>query len=140
VVLPWSDPSSLDATLMRLSNVAVNIKLAPDMPQTARPYLAFDHVCGAPVLSVVERPLKGWHAAIKRLEDITLSALALIVLMPVMLIVALLIRLESPGPVIFRQQRWGFNGNQITVLKFRTMRVTSEPDPNVTQARRNDPR
>jgi putative colanic acid biosynthesis UDP-glucose lipid carrier transferase len=140
VALPWPDPDSLNTTIMRLSSTSVNIKLAPDLPKIARPYLSFDNICGAPVLSVVERPLKGWQCAIKRLEDVVLSVLALIVMMPIMLIIAFLIRLESPGPVIFRQERWGFNGNKITVLKFRTMRVASVPDPHVVQAQRNDPR
>jgi exopolysaccharide biosynthesis polyprenyl glycosylphosphotransferase len=77
---------------------------------------------------------------LKRAEDIALSALLLLLFGPLMLLLGLLVRLDSRGPALFRQQRFGFNNNPITVLKFRTMQFNAASDPGVPQARRGDPR
>jgi Undecaprenyl-phosphate glucose phosphotransferase len=92
------------------------------------------------MINVFERPLSGWGAVLKRAEDIALSALLLVLFGPLLLLLGLLVRLDSRGPALFRQQRFGFNNNPITVLKFRTMRVNAATDPAVPQARRGDPR
>jgi Undecaprenyl-phosphate glucose phosphotransferase len=95
---------------------------------------------GLPVISVSERPLIGWKGVAKRVEDCVLAGAALILFAPLMAVIALLISFDSPGPVLFRQRRHGFNNSPITVLKFRTMYHDPTPDPAVRQARPNDPR
>ncbi|MGH7090065.1 MAG: exopolysaccharide biosynthesis polyprenyl glycosylphosphotransferase, partial [Stellaceae bacterium] len=89
---------------------------------------------------VFQRLLSGWRIVVKRMMDVTIAAALLILFSPLMLFLALLIRLDSRGPVVFRQQRFGFNQQRITIHKFRTMAWNSVEDLVVPQARRNDPR
>jgi putative colanic acid biosynthesis UDP-glucose lipid carrier transferase len=86
-----------------------------------------------------ETPLQGRRAVAKRLLDITLAAALLVTLTPIMLTVALLVRCTSPGPVLFKQRRYGLNGEQIMVRKFRTMTVI-EDGPSIVQAAKADAR
>src|SRR6185437_7559524 len=104
------------------------------------PVRGFTSFAGLPLLHVFERPLGGWGGFWKGLEDRVLGSLILAISLPVMAAVAALIKLDSRGPVLFRQKRYGFNNNEITVFKFRTMHHDRSPDPTVPQARRNDPR
>ena len=83
--------------------------------------MTLDRVCGAPLLTFSAAPLDDLRLVLKRSFDIITSSLALILLSPLLGLCALLIRLTSPGPVIFRQQRSGLNGRQFTLLKFRSM-------------------
>ncbi|HUC64682.1 MAG TPA: undecaprenyl-phosphate glucose phosphotransferase [Stellaceae bacterium] len=93
-----------------------------------------------PTLLLCRRPLAGWRIVVKRAMDIALSAVLLVFFMPLMLGIAGLIKLDSRGPVIFRQRRFGFNRQPITVYKFRTMYCGSSDDAAVAQARPRDPR
>ena len=88
---------------------------------------------------VYDTPFRGWRRVLKRIEDVCLSALFLVVLAPVMVLVALAVKLTSRGPVLFRQRRHGEDGAEIEVLKFRSMTVM-EDGADVVQARYNDPR
>src|SRR5690606_32379061 len=96
-------------------------------------------VAGLPVLNLSATPMEGVNGLLKALEDRVLAALILLLIWPVMVAIAIGIKLSSPGPVIFKQHRYGLRGNKIEVWKFRTMTVC-ENDDNVTQAKRNDPR
>jgi putative colanic acid biosynthesis UDP-glucose lipid carrier transferase len=93
---------------------------------------------GIPVLAVCETPFSGMNGVLKRASDIVFSAALIAILWPVMLAVALGVRLSSPGPIIFKQRRYGLYGERILVYKFRTMCVCE--DGAVTQATRDDPR
>jgi putative colanic acid biosynthesis UDP-glucose lipid carrier transferase len=92
-----------------------------------------------PVVAMCETPFYGYRGLIKRVTDMVISAGALLVLSPVLLVVALLVKLTSKGPVIFKQRRYGLDGHEISVYKFRSMKVT-EDGPQVTQATKDDPR
>ena len=94
---------------------------------------------GIPALSMCETPFFGYRAIAKRATDVLISATALLLLAPLMLAIAILVRLTSPGPIIFRQRRYGLNGEEIIVYKFRTMTVT-EDGANIVQATSSDPR
>jgi putative colanic acid biosynthesis UDP-glucose lipid carrier transferase len=94
---------------------------------------------GIPVISMCETPFNGNRAAAKRLTDVLLTALMLFAMTPVMLIIALAVRATSPGPVIFKQRRYGLNGDEITIYKFRTMTVI-EDGQDITQVTQADPR
>ncbi len=81
-----------------------------------------------PFIDVLERPITDWNAISKRLFDVVLASLSLLVLWPIFLLIALAIKLETPGPVFFRQKRYGFNNELINILKFRSMyHHTSDP-------------
>lgn len=85
-------------------------------------------------------PLSGSFSAIKRIEDVLLSLIILLLITPLCLLIALAIKLTSPGPVLFKQMRNGLDGQQIKVYKFRSMRVHKEQTGMVTQAKKNDNR
>jgi putative colanic acid biosynthesis UDP-glucose lipid carrier transferase len=88
---------------------------------------------------VYDSPFRGWKRWLKRLEDLVLGSLFLLLAAPVMLVLALAIKLTSPGPVLFRQRRHGEDGDEFDVLKFRSMKVM-ENGASVKQAQRRDPR
>jgi Undecaprenyl-phosphate glucose phosphotransferase len=99
----------------------------------------FDDIHGIPVVAVLETPFLGIEIAIKRASDIVFASLILLVLMVPMLIIAAAVKLTSPGPIIFQQRRYGLNGEEIMVYKFRSMSVC-EDGANVSQAQKNDKR
>jgi putative colanic acid biosynthesis UDP-glucose lipid carrier transferase len=94
---------------------------------------------GIPVVPLYDTPLSGINRLLKRAEDIVLASLILLLISPVLCGIALLVKLTSKGPVIFRQTRYGMDGKPIKVWKFRSMKVM-ENDAVVTQATQNDPR
>ncbi len=94
---------------------------------------------GIPVVAMCETPFQGYRGVSKRLFDLFFSAGALLIASPIFLLVALSVRLSSPGPIIFRQRRYGLDGQEIIVYKFRTMNVT-EDGPEIRQASRTDSR
>ncbi|SFF62233.1 putative colanic acid biosysnthesis UDP-glucose lipid carrier transferase [Fontimonas thermophila] len=94
---------------------------------------------GVPVLKVAETPLFGVDGLYKHVFDFTAAFFGLLVLSPVFLLVALAVRLDSPGPVLYRQKRYGLNGQEFVVYKFRTMRI-NDPEDRIVQVSRDDPR
>ena len=96
-------------------------------------------ILGIPVVSMCETPFYGHRGLIKRAMDVVIASIAVLVLSPLLLLIALLVRLSSPGPVIFRQRRYGLDGEEIRILKFRTMTVV-EDGSQIRQATRDDER
>jgi Undecaprenyl-phosphate glucose phosphotransferase len=139
LALPWGDAGRMEFVRDQIKTLPVAARLLPDMrvrsltnyTSSARQRVLAIEIQRAP-LSVAER-------FVKRGLDILVAALALMFFFPVMVFTAIAIKLDGPGPVIFRQQRKGFNGRQFTMFKFRTMSV-QENGPIVAQATRNDPR
>jgi Undecaprenyl-phosphate glucose phosphotransferase len=97
-------------------------------------------VAGMPVLNLTASPMVGFARFLKGLEDRALALLILLLVSPLMVAIAIGIKLSSPGPVLFKQKRHGWDGKPITVWKFRTMQVHQEENGKVTQATRNDSR
>ena len=96
-------------------------------------------ILGSPVIALCESPFYGFRGVLKRVTDAVLAFIGLILLTPIMLLLALLIRLTSRGPAIFKQRRYGLDGKEIQVYKFRSMYVT-EDGADLVQASRDDPR
>lgn len=97
-------------------------------------------VGGIPMSLLLDRPISGWTAIAKRFEDVTFASLILAFLAPLMLVIALAVKVTSPGPVFFRQSRYGANGDQFRVIKFRTLHHR-KADPDADQlVTRGDPR
>jgi Undecaprenyl-phosphate glucose phosphotransferase len=140
LALPPGSPMALRRALAKFEATQVEVKIDPGFAEAGVAMRGFSPVAGIPTLTVQERPLAGWGAPFKRAEDIVLTSVLLVVLAPLLLLIALLIKLDSRGPVIFRQERLGFDNSRVLVLKFRTMQHDPNPDPSVPQARRNDPR
>jgi putative colanic acid biosynthesis UDP-glucose lipid carrier transferase len=94
---------------------------------------------GIPVVAMCETPFYGYRGVAKRMTDIILSAVILALTLPLFVIVAMLVKFSSPGPVIFKQRRYGLDGREIAVYKFRTMRVTEDGE-KIRQASKSDSR
>jgi putative colanic acid biosynthesis UDP-glucose lipid carrier transferase len=102
--------------------------------------LSLKELGGVPLIALSETPLLGTHRLAKAVEDRLLAFLILLCLSPLMLLVALSIKLDSPGPVFFKQKRHGWNGKVIEVWKFRTMFASGSADDHIKQATRHDRR
>jgi Undecaprenyl-phosphate glucose phosphotransferase len=140
VALPLSAARRLSEVMNKLSLVPIDVGLCPDEFGVQLRSCAVSHVGGQMVLNALERPLRDWRWIAKDIEDRVVGTLALAVTAPLLLLIALLIKLDSPGPVLFRQKRYGFNNQLIEVYKFRTM-YSDACDPNAEQlTRRNDAR
>jgi len=142
ITLPWAAEDRLAALLKKLRCLPADILLAPN---TRAPWITscrLLNIGGAPFLHLVERPLTGWGYIAKAAEDRLLGSILLILASPLMLVIALMIKLDSPGAILFRQKRNGLNNSVIEILKFRTMRteVNESGLGAVTQATRHDPR
>lgn len=140
VALPWSADSRIGQVVRELRRMSVKVLLVPDMIAFRHARQRVTEVAGLPMFNVSERPLDGWSPMIKRIEDLVLASLALLAAAPVMLLVAVAIKLDSPGPVLFRQKRYGYNNRLIEVFKFRSM-YTDRSDANAErQTTRHDDR
>jgi Undecaprenyl-phosphate glucose phosphotransferase len=140
IALPWSDESRIRDVAHRLAVTPISIRLAPDLAAFDYTDRAIEQIAGLPMLHLYDRPISGWRRVSKAIEDKVLAAIILFLASPIMLVSAILIKLESPGPVLFRQPRYGFNNNLIPVLKLRTMyQDQSDPAANVLTTR-GDPR
>jgi Undecaprenyl-phosphate glucose phosphotransferase len=123
-----------------LSRTLVEVHLVADVPNLAGLSLTTSNLDGLPVIGLRESPHFGLNVVVKRAMDIVLSLLALIVLSPVLLAIAVLVKLTSAGPVFYRQERCGLNGRTFHMLKFRSMRVDAEQQTGAVWARKDDPR
>ena len=139
LAVPWTDSARIEFIREHIKVLPVSVRLLPDMrvrsltdySSSARQNIMSVEILGAP-LSPVEQ-------GVKRVFDIVLASIALIFFLPVMLLTAISIKLDGKGPIIFRQFRKGFNGQQFVMFKFRTM-IVQENGATVVQATRNDPR
>jgi Undecaprenyl-phosphate glucose phosphotransferase len=140
IALPWSAEARLLDVLHKLKSLPTNISLCPDRIGF---HLRYHGVvqCGAvPLVSVVDPPLRHWRGFAKACEDRVLAILCLVLISPLLVLIGLAIKLESPGPILFRQKRFGFNNHEIEVYKFRTMHHGMGDDTGASQVSRQDPR
>jgi putative colanic acid biosynthesis UDP-glucose lipid carrier transferase len=125
---------------LALANENVDIHWVPNIYSLELINHSVKEMAGLPLLTLSESPLIGNHMLFKAIEDRVIAIVALTLLSPLMLIVALLIKLDSPGPVFFRQGRTGWNGKEFFIWKFRSMKLHQEQDGEVKQATKDDDR
>src|SRR5262249_45660157 len=125
--------------LEELHDTTASIYFVPDMMLFDLIQARVDAIGGLPVLAVCESPFYGWNAVVKRASDLVLASLALLILPRLLLATAAAIKLESRGPVLFRQRRYGLDGREIVVYKFRSM-TCLEDGAVIRQATRDDKR
>lgn len=123
-----------------LSKTLVEVRLVADVPNLAGLSLTTTNLDGLPVVGLRESPHFGLNVVVKRCMDIVLSILALVLLAPLLLFLAALVKLTSPGPVFYRQERCSLNGQRFQMLKFRSMRVDAEQQTGAVWAQKDDPR
>jgi putative colanic acid biosynthesis UDP-glucose lipid carrier transferase len=139
IALPMASQPRILNLLDQLRDTTASIYFLPDIFLYDLIQARVDTVGGLPVVAVCETPFHGTTGVIKRLSDLCIALPAIVITGPVMLAIALAIKLTMPGPVLFRQRRYGLDGEQIVVWKFRTMRVSEDGDV-VRQATRHDDR
>jgi putative colanic acid biosynthesis UDP-glucose lipid carrier transferase len=137
--LPMTTQQRIMHLLDELRDTTASIYFIPDLFVTSLIQGHVGAVGEIPVVAVCESPFTGINGIIKRLSDILLSILILTLISPALLILTIAIKLSSPGPVLFKQRRYGLDGREITVYKFRSMRVLEDGNV-INQAQKNDPR
>ncbi|MEM8812086.1 MAG: undecaprenyl-phosphate glucose phosphotransferase [Pseudomonadota bacterium] len=146
VSLPITAESRVLDTLRKLWVLPLDIRLSAHTDKLRFRPRSYSYIGSLPFVDVFEKPLADWDSLIKRVFDIVFASVAIVLLAPLMLATLVAIRLESQGPVLFRQKRYGFNNDRIEVLKFRSMyhhmadpgakKVVTRNDPRVTRVGR----
>jgi Undecaprenyl-phosphate glucose phosphotransferase len=142
IAVPWEHAPDVMQQIDVLRHLAADIFVLPQERRASMNLIGSSKLGDQLSMQVTERPINGWDLWFKRAEDVVLAGAAVIIFAPVMLLIALALKIESPGPVIFRQMRAGFNGSVFEIWKFRSMytsqtdqearRQTSKDDPRVT--------
>lgn len=140
IALPMSRYHDARRVFDILSRSVVEVRLVADVPNLAGLSLTTTYLDGLPVVGLRESPHFGLNVVVKRSMDVVLSAVGLVLLSPLLLLIAALVKLTSPGPVFYRQERCGLNGQSFGMLKFRSMRVDAEASTGAVWARKDDPR
>ncbi|RFU47714.1 undecaprenyl-phosphate glucose phosphotransferase [Paraburkholderia sp. DHOC27] len=140
LALPISKEKTIHRFVMELRNDFVNIRFIPDVRSLTLFSQPMVDLLGVPAINLAASPITDLRVLPKRIFDRLFALAALTALAPLLLVIAVLVKLSSPGPVFFRQKRKGIDGNQFEIYKFRSMRVHKEESGKITQATRRDPR
>ncbi|KWR72755.1 undecaprenyl-phosphate glucose phosphotransferase [Pseudomonas sp. PI1] len=139
ITLPMRSEARIKWLVEQLSDTTASVYIVPDVFVFELLHARSQNINGVPTISIFDSPMTGANSVIKRLEDIILSATILSLIAIPMLLISVAVKLSSPGPVFFRQKRYGIDGRPIEVWKFRSMRVM-ENGSDVVQATRGDNR
>lgn len=141
IAMPWNADTELAETVEQLKQLPINVHISSDLVGFR---LRFRPALGAgaqlSMFEVEQRPIAGWSSLLKAVEDYVLATIFLILLSPLLLLVALAIKLDDGGPIFFMQKRLGFNNQMFEIFKFRSMRQHQVPETDVRQATKGDPR
>ncbi len=140
IAMPEASHQEILSIIARCEREKVSIKVFPDVFQIMASEISIGDLNGLPLLTVRDIALRGWRLALKRAVDILGSAVALILLSPIMMLVAILIKLDSPGPVFYAQERMGLDARPFMMLKFRSMKSDAESQTGPVWATEDDPR
>ncbi len=139
IALPMVAKDRIKDAILQLSNSTVDAYIVPDLYTYKLSVSQIARIGNVHTFSIFSSPFEGLGALTKRIEDTVIGSLITLLILPVLCIVALGVRLSSPGPILFKQDRYGLGGKKIKVWKFRSMKVM-ENSEIVTQATKNDPR
>jgi putative colanic acid biosynthesis UDP-glucose lipid carrier transferase len=139
IALPMASQPRILKLLEDLRDTTASIYFVPDIFVFDLIQARVDSIGDLPVVAVCETPFYGFNGLLKRVSDYVLATAALICLAPIMAAIAIGVKLSSPGPILFKQRRYGVDGRQIYIYKFRSMKVTEDGEV-VKQATQNDPR
>jgi Undecaprenyl-phosphate glucose phosphotransferase len=140
LALPRQRWPELDRILEQIKDETIEIQIVPDVQDYATLGCAVEDFAGLPIVSLNASPLFGWSGAVKRATDIVLSLVALTIGAPVFALVAAAVKLTSPGPVFYRQERMGLDGRTFKMYKFRSMRIDAESSTGAVWAKPGDDR
>jgi putative colanic acid biosynthesis UDP-glucose lipid carrier transferase len=139
IALPITNAPRIGELLRNLQDTTASVYFVPDVFGFDLIQARIIDLHGMPALAICDTPLYGANAVAKRMTDLLLATLAILVAAPLMLAIAILVKMNSPGPALFRQRRYGLNGEEIVIYKFRSMTVC-EDGATVVQASPGDPR
>ena len=128
IALESVEHDRLKAIISRVDGANVRIKILPDMYDILSGTVEMSNIFGALLINVSTDVMPIWQITIKRLIDVFVSLVAVVILTPLYIVLALLVKFSSPGPIFFLQERIGKNGSTFNIIKFRTMYVDSEKD------------
>jgi Undecaprenyl-phosphate glucose phosphotransferase len=140
ISVPWTEEDRILRLLGRLRAYPVDIRLAPSKLDFPFARARYSSMSGVTLLDVFSAPISGWRRVVKRAEDLVIGSALLLLFLPLMLVIAAAVRWDSPGPIFFRQKRYGYNNALIEVFKFRTMRVELTDHNAERLVRPHDPR
>ncbi|HHT9137177.1 MAG TPA: undecaprenyl-phosphate glucose phosphotransferase [Candidatus Wunengus sp. YC60] len=140
VALPFHAHNQLKEVLDWIGDETVSIMVLPDLFEFVTLRGSVGEFEGMPLISLRDTPLYGWNIIVKRVLDVVFSSLVLILTAPAMLIIAILVKLTSRGPLLFKQERMGLDGKTFNMLKFRTMSVDAEEVTGPVWTKKDDPR
>lgn len=133
--MPMEQERIIKDTVAELSDTTCSVMLIPDMFTFNILQSRSEEINGVSVVSLFDTPINGVNRIVKRVEDIILSLAILVFISPVLFLIAMLVKFTSPGPIIFKQLRYGMDGKSIQVWKFRSMSVMENGD-EVVQAKK----
>ncbi|EMM0379260.1 undecaprenyl-phosphate glucose phosphotransferase [Pluralibacter gergoviae] len=139
IAMSMKDEAILRDLIKKLTNTTCSVMLIPDIFTFNILQSRTEEVNGVPVVPLFDTPLNGINMVFKRLEDIIISLLIVLFILPVLALISVVVKFSSPGPILFRQVRYGMDGKPIKVWKFRTMTVM-ENDNIIIQVTKNDSR
>lgn len=140
LALPREQQQRLGSLLASIQDEVQDVRVLPDVFDFVTFGCDVEQLDGLPIVRLNDSPMDGWGALLKRVMDILFASLALCLLAPLLLVIAALVKLTSPGPVLYRQERMGLDGRSFEMLKFRSMRSDAEVSSGATWARANDDR
>lgn len=126
VALPLEDHHLLPEIMAQVKDSLVDVKIVPDIYQFVSLGGTIEEFEGLPVIALQSSPLEGMNLVVKRIFDLVVASVCIVALAPLMLLIALLVKLTSRGPVLYRQNRVSFDGSEFSIVKFRTMQIDSE--------------
>ncbi len=139
ITLPLGSQPRIVELLDQLQGTTASLFFVPDIFGISIIQGRLQDMSGLPVVGICETPFTGTNLLVKRLSDVVLASIILVLISPLLLAIAIGVKLSSPGPIIFRQRRNGLDGDEIVVYKFRSM-TTQDDGADVPQATRDDPR
>jgi Undecaprenyl-phosphate glucose phosphotransferase len=140
IALPINEYGHLATLVRRVQSYPLDIKVLPGTYEFIGLRGGVDELDGLPIMSLQGSPLYGWNKVFKKLLDLAVGALLLVIVSPLLLAIGLIVKTTSKGPILFRQERIGMDGSSFQILKFRTMRTDAERETGPVWAQENDPR
>lgn len=140
IAMPDAPREQMLQVVSRCDRGRIGIKMMPDVFQMIASELSIGDLNGLPMLTLRDVALRGWKLTLKRAFDLVVGWLILVLMSPVMLLLAILVKLDSKGPALYVQERMGMDAKPFPIIKFRTMRVDAEQQTGPVWARPNDPR
>tara|TARA_B100000686_G_scaffold61952_1_gene66509 strand:- start:158 stop:1567 length:1410 start_codon:yes stop_codon:yes gene_type:complete len=140
IALPSNANHRLQEILPSLEEEIVDIKLVPDLLSYLDLHSGIEELDGIPLINLAESPLYGWNTLLKRASDIFLSGIAILTTLPIMLLISIVVKLGSRGPLLYKQERMGLDREVFIMYKFRSMKIGAENQTGPVWAKQDDDR